>query len=88
MSSLGRDPEQAHERIRATVQELWGSDELRAISPTVLEEVRGGLVHFTSTLVDVVPLVYRELDRASAGGLSRGRDSDATAAALRLVDRR
>lgn len=61
---LGRDPEQARERIRATVQELWGSDELRAISPTVLEEVRGGLVYLTSTLVDVVPLVYRDLDRA------------------------
>ena len=61
---LGRDIESAQERIRATVQELWGSDELRAISPTVLEEVRGGLVHFTSTLVDVVPRVYRELDRA------------------------
>ena len=41
----------------------WGSDELRAISPTVLEEVRGGLVHFQSTLVDVVPDVYRELQR-------------------------
>ncbi len=61
---LGRDTESAQERIRATVQELWGSDELRAISPTVVEEVRGGLVHFTSTLVDVVPRVYRELDRA------------------------
>ncbi len=61
---LGRDVEQAHERIRATVQELWGSDELRAISPTVLDEVRGGLVHFTSTLVDVIPRTYRELDRA------------------------
>ena len=61
---LGRHPEQALERIRATVQELWGSDELRAISPTVLEEVRGGLVYLTSTLVDVVPLVYRDLDRA------------------------
>ncbi len=61
---LGRDPELAHERIRATVQELWGSDELRSISPTVLEEVRGGLVHFTSTLVDVVPRIYRELERA------------------------
>jgi phosphoenolpyruvate carboxylase len=61
---LGRDVEHAHERIRATVQELWGSDELRSISPTVLDEVRGGLVHFTSTLVDVVPRVYRELDRA------------------------
>ena len=29
-----------------TVQELWGSDELRAVSPTVLDEVRAGLVYF------------------------------------------
>jgi phosphoenolpyruvate carboxylase len=61
---LGRDPQLARDRIRATVQELWGSDELRAISPTVLEEVRGGLVHFSSTLVDTVPDVYRELERS------------------------
>jgi phosphoenolpyruvate carboxylase len=61
---LGGDVEEAHDRIRATVQELWGSDELRAISPTVLDEVRGGLVHFSRVLVDVVPRVYRELDRA------------------------
>jgi phosphoenolpyruvate carboxylase len=61
---LGADAEEAHERIRATVQELWGSDELRAISPTVLDEVRGGLVHFSRVLVDVVPRIYRELDRS------------------------
>ena len=42
-------------RLLATVQELWGSDELRAVSPTVLDEVRGGLVYFASTLADVVP---------------------------------
>ena len=61
---IGRDPVAARARIRATVQELWGSDELRAISPTVIDEVRGGLVHFTSTLVDVVPRLYRELEVA------------------------
>ncbi len=61
---LGHELEDARERIRATVQELWGSDELRAISPTVLDEVRGGLVHFTSTLADVVPRVYRDLERS------------------------
>lgn len=61
---LGHGVEQARERIRATVQELWGSDELRAISPTVLDEVQGGLVHFTRTLVDVVPAIHRDLDDA------------------------
>jgi phosphoenolpyruvate carboxylase len=61
---LGEDLEASRERIRATVQELWGSDELRASSLTVLDEVRGGLVHFTSTLVDTVPRVYRDLERS------------------------
>jgi phosphoenolpyruvate carboxylase len=61
---LGEDLEASRERIRATVQELWGSDELRASSLTVLDEVRGGLVHFTSTLVDTVPRLYRDLERS------------------------
>jgi phosphoenolpyruvate carboxylase len=59
---LGRDLEDARRQIRATVQELWGSDELRAASLTVLDEVRGGLVHFTSTLAEAVPRLYRELE--------------------------
>jgi len=63
---LGRDEATARERILATVQELWGSDELRATSLTVLDEVRGGLVHFTSTLADTVPLLYRDLEIALA----------------------
>ena len=63
---LGRDEHAARRRIRATVQELWGSDELRAASLTVLDEVRGGLVHFTSTLADTIPIVYRELEQALA----------------------
>ncbi len=61
---LGRDLDHAQQRVRATVQELWGSEELRTSSPTVLDEVRGGLVHFTRAIVEVVPVIYRELDRA------------------------
>ncbi|HEX4109207.1 MAG TPA: phosphoenolpyruvate carboxylase [Solirubrobacteraceae bacterium] len=56
----------ARRRIRATVEELWGSDELRAVSPTVLDEVRGGLVYFVSTLADAVPALYRDLEQALA----------------------
>ena len=51
-------------RIAAAVQELWASDELRAVSPTVLDEVRAGLIYFTSTLARVVPAIYRDLDAA------------------------
>jgi phosphoenolpyruvate carboxylase len=53
-------------RIAATVQELWGSDELRATSLSVLDEVRAGLVYFTTTLTEVVPAVYRDLEAALA----------------------
>lgn len=63
---LGRDEPAARDRIRASVQELWASDELRATTLTVMDEVRGGLVHFRGTLVEAVPLVYRELERALA----------------------
>jgi phosphoenolpyruvate carboxylase len=56
--------EELRRRIAAAVQELWGSDELRAVSPTVLDEVRAGLIYFTSTLARVVPALYRDLDAA------------------------
>jgi phosphoenolpyruvate carboxylase len=60
------DVEDARRQMLATVQELWGSDELRAISLTVLDEVRGGLVHFVTTIAETIPRVYRDLERALA----------------------
>ena len=48
------------------MQELWGSDELRATTVTVLDEVRGGLVHFSTTLATTVPRLYRDLEEALA----------------------
>jgi phosphoenolpyruvate carboxylase len=56
----------ARTQLLATVQELWGSDELRAVSLSVLDEVRAGLVYFVSTLADEVPAVYRDLEAAVA----------------------
>jgi len=60
------DVDHARLRLLATVQELWGSDELRAISLTVLDEVRGGLIHFATTLAETVPRIYRDLEDALA----------------------
>jgi len=54
--------EQIRRQIAAAVQEMWVSDELRAVSTTVLDEVRAGLIYFTSTLADVVPTIYRDLE--------------------------
>ena len=56
----------ARRRLLATVQELWGSDDLRAAELTVPDEVRGGLIHFASTLADTVPRIYRDLEEAVA----------------------
>jgi phosphoenolpyruvate carboxylase len=56
--------EEVRRRIAAAVQELWGTDELRTASTTVLDEVRAGLIYFTSTLAQVVPAIYRDLDAA------------------------
>jgi phosphoenolpyruvate carboxylase len=56
--------EEARRQIAAAVQELWATDELRAVSTTVLDEVMAGLIYFTSTLAQVVPALYRDLDAA------------------------
>ena len=56
----------ARRRLLATVQELWGSDDLRAVELTVADEVRGGLIHFSSTLADTIPRIYRDLEEAVA----------------------
>ncbi|HYI35322.1 MAG TPA: phosphoenolpyruvate carboxylase [Thermoleophilaceae bacterium] len=58
--------EAARERLRPTVQELWGSDELRAASLSVIDEVRGGIIYFETTLADAVPRIYRDLEAAVA----------------------
>jgi phosphoenolpyruvate carboxylase len=60
------DLQMARGRLASTVQELWGTDEVRSVSTTVEDEVRAGLVYFTSTLAEVVPAVYRDLERAVA----------------------
>ncbi len=64
--SLPRDEARARSRLAATIAELWGSDEIRAVSPTPLDEVRAGLVYVGSTLVHVVPQLYRDLEEATA----------------------
>jgi phosphoenolpyruvate carboxylase len=59
-----QDHADGRRRLLATVQELWGSDDIRAAERTVLDEVRAGLIHFASTLADTVPRIYRDLEEA------------------------
>ncbi|MEA2444359.1 MAG: phosphoenolpyruvate carboxylase, partial [Thermoleophilales bacterium] len=58
------DESDARRRLAEAVQELWASDEIRVVSPTVEHEVRAGLVYFGSTLGRALPEIYRELERA------------------------
>ena len=53
-------------RLGSTIAELWGSNEVRAVQPTVLDELQAGLIHFRSTIVQSVPLIYRDLEEAVA----------------------
>ncbi|MGH2558458.1 MAG: phosphoenolpyruvate carboxylase [Thermomicrobiales bacterium] len=63
---LPREYERIRTRLASTIAELWSSNEVRAVQPSVLDEVRAGLVYFRSTLFDVVPLIYRDLEEAAA----------------------
>jgi phosphoenolpyruvate carboxylase len=65
-SPLPGEVADARRRLAGTIAELWSSDEIRAVTPTVLDEVRAYLVYVTSTLVQVVPRVYRDLEAAIA----------------------
>ena len=52
------------EQIREIVVSLWQSDVNRERRPDVLDEVREGLYFFDTTLFDLLPEIYEELQRA------------------------
>ena len=54
----------AQTRLGSTIAELWGSNEVRAVQPTVIDELQAGLIHFRSTIVQTIPLIYRDLEEA------------------------
>ena len=54
------------QRLAHTIEELWYSDEVRAVGLTVLDEVRTSLVYLLSTFVEVLPQIYRDLEAAIA----------------------
>ena len=65
--SLTEDEEvRLQQRLAHTIEELWYSDEVRAIGLTVLDEVRTSLVYLLSTFVEVMPQIYRDLEAAVA----------------------
>src|SRR6266511_3335368 len=55
--------EEAERQIAEEIVGLWQSDEVRVIRPTVVDEVKNGLYYFEATLVDLIPRLYRDLER-------------------------
>lgn len=54
------------ERLAATVAELWSSNEVRSFRLTVLDELQAILIHFRTTIFDVLPEIYRDIEEAVA----------------------
>jgi phosphoenolpyruvate carboxylase len=54
------------EQLRENIVLLWQSDEMRDRPPTVMDEVRNGLYFFETTLFDLLPQIYREMEKALA----------------------
>ena len=53
-------------RAASTIAELWGSNEVRAVQPTVIDELQAGLIHFRTTIVQTIPAIYRDIEEAIA----------------------
>jgi phosphoenolpyruvate carboxylase len=57
-------PDDATRAIIEEIVGLWQSDEVRIVRPTVLDEVKNGLYYFDASLYDLIPRLYRDLERA------------------------
>ncbi|HTW04722.1 MAG TPA: phosphoenolpyruvate carboxylase [Streptosporangiaceae bacterium] len=69
--------------LREEIDLLWRTSALRAAAMQPLDEVRAAMTAFDETLFQVVPALYRSLDRALSGPAS-GRAAAAAPAFLRF----
>jgi len=75
-------------RLREEITLLWRTPNLRSVAPTPLDEVRTALTFFDETLFTVVPQLYRTIDAAFDGELSRDGGPDREGRAGRHADGR
>ncbi len=64
--------ESSHRQLKAQIQLLWRTSEVRHKKPTVEDEVRYGLYYFRASLFDSIPTVYRYFERATRKVYGRG----------------
>jgi phosphoenolpyruvate carboxylase len=65
------DLDEARRGLRENVDLLWRTAQLRVKAMDPIDEVRTVMAAFDETLFRVVPVVYRELDRALASSVGR-----------------
>ena len=51
-------------QLKAKIQLLWRTNEVRTLKPGVIDEINYGLYYFRESLFDAIPLVYRYFERA------------------------
>jgi len=56
------DKKQLRAKLKTQIQILWSTDEVRAIKPSVRDEVKNGLFYFNISLFDAVPKTYRNME--------------------------
>ena len=64
------DHDEARRGLREQIDLLWRTSQLRVTAMDPIDEVRAVMAVFDETLFRVVPVVYRELDRALAASAS------------------
>ena len=52
-------------RLKAQIQLLWRTSEVRNKKPSVEDEVRYGLFYFHASLFEAIPMIYRYFERAT-----------------------
>jgi phosphoenolpyruvate carboxylase len=57
---------ETRDRLREEITALWLTEEVHRRAPSVFDEVANGLYYFETTLWDVVPRLYRDLESALA----------------------
>jgi phosphoenolpyruvate carboxylase len=65
-ATLAGEREALTTQIREEIAELWQSDEVRVVRPTVTDEVKNGLYYFEEGLFDLIPRLYRSFEASLA----------------------
>ncbi|HEX3695492.1 MAG TPA: phosphoenolpyruvate carboxylase [Polyangia bacterium] len=58
--------------LRREILILWKTSEVRAVKPTVADEIENGLTYFRSTFLKVIPKLYADLETALGRGVHIG----------------